>query len=249
MTMLPISKDELDLDDSNDVKLLTPEQIKHCMPKGINVTVNQALVDKVNDIISNEDYAIEFRQNLMTHTTVLSGGKYKLSDYVNAVRFVTCKLLGDKNELAYAKTFPDRYDRLIKAGKSPKDISAHTSGYASNQLVVQITEQTMMPLHIVNADLRQQAINVLAETMLDVRTSAKVKVEAADKLLSHLAPPKDNKIEITLGQKQGSIIHELTIATAQLAEQQKQMLQSGVQNLNDVAQSKLAIEGEYSEVE
>lgn len=248
MSMLPVSREDLD-QEVEDSPLLTMDQLKHCIPKGVNVTINQALVDKVNDIITNDEYAIEFRQNLMTYTSVLSNSKYKIQDYINAVKFVTCKLLGDKNELAYAKTFPDRYDKLIKAGKSAKDISAYTSGYAANQIVVQITEQTMMPLHIVNADLRQQAINVLAETMLDVRTSAKVKVEAADRLLSHLALPRDNKIEINLGQKQGSIIRELTVATALLAEQQRTMLQAGVHTLKDVAESKLAIEGEYDEVE
>lgn len=226
---------------------ITLDQLKRCIPKGVNVTLTQDMVDKVNNIIASDEYAEEYRNNLTTYTSVLLNPKFRIADYINAVRFVTCKLLGDKNELAYAKTFPDRYDRLIKAGKSAKDISAHTSGYAANAIVVAITEQSMMPLHIVNNDLRQQAINVLANTMLDDKVSAKVKVEAADKLLAHLTPPKDTKIEINLGQKQTSVISELAAATSALAQQQRMMLESGLHSIKDVAESKLVLDGEYEE--
>ena len=172
--------------DSGSNNQLSLAQLKHCIPKGVNVTLTQDMVDKVNAILASDDYAEEYRNNLMTYTSVLMNPKYRIGDYINAVRFVTCKLLGDRNELAYAKTFPERYEKLILAGKTPKEISAYTSGYAGNAMVVAITEQSVMPLHIVNNDLRQQAINVLAESMLDTKISPKVRVEDADKLLANL---------------------------------------------------------------
>jgi hypothetical protein len=229
--------------------LMTLDQLKHCVPKNVNVRVTQDIVDTVNNILSSDEYAEEYRNNLVTYTSVLTGGKFKINDYVHAVQFVTCRALGDTNELAYAKTFPDRYQRLVAANKSAKEISAYTSAYAKNELVVRITEQSIVPLHIVNNDLRQEAINKLALIMADPNTSAKVAVEAADKLLSHLAPPKDTKIELNIGQSQGSMIQELRAATAELAAIQRQNISLGLQSAKDVAESRLIIDGEVIEVD
>lgn len=227
---------------------VTEEQIKHCLPKGVNAKVTPEIVHTINNIIDNCEYAEEYRNNLFSYTTVLMNPKYKLADYVKAAQFVTYKLLGDSNKLAYAKTFPDRFDRLIQLNKSEKDISAYTSAYAANEMVVRITEQTVMPLHIVNNDLRQQAINVLAQTMLNEATSPKVRVEAANTLLTHTAPPKDSKIEISLGQNQASVISELYKATVDLAAQQKTMIQSGLYNAKDIAEAKLIIDVDAEEI-
>ena len=223
---------------------LTVDQLKLCMPSNVRMRVTQDLVDHVNDIITNQDYAEEYRNNLITYTSVLNNNKFKMQDYLNAVHFVTCKLLGDTNELAYAKVFPDRYQRLVAANKTPKEISAYTSAYAKNEIVVAVTTQSITPLHIVNNDLRQEAINKLAQVMLDPKTSSKVAVEAADKLLAHLAPPKDNKIEINIGQAQGSMIQDLRNATAELAAVQRRNIELGIVSVKDVAESRLTIEGE-----
>lgn len=229
----------------DQVPSVSVDQIKACLPKGINVTVTQNMVDTLNQILASDEYAEEYRNNLFTYTSVMMNPKYKIGDYLNAVRFVTCKMLGDSNQMAYAKVFPDRYARLIGAGKTDKEISAYTSAYAANQMVVQITEQSVMPLHIVNNDKKQQAINVLADIMNDEKMGARNRLDAADKLLTHLAQPKEASIEINIGQKQASMIAELRDATAELVAQQRTMIGSGY-SAKQVAESKLVIEGEFT---
>ncbi len=233
-----------DLPSIQDVQPLTVDQIKACIPKGANVTLTDSMVDEINNILASDEYAEEYRNNLLTYTSVLLNPKYKVVDYFNAVRFVTCKAMGDTNLVAYAKVFPDRLDRLRMAGKSEKDISAYTSAYAANQIVVKLTEQSMMPLHIVNNDKRQMAINVLSDIMLDLKQATKNRLEAADRLLAHLAPPKEAKLEINLGQRQASVISELRDATQELVEQQRQLMSSGAYTARQMAESKLIIDGE-----
>lgn len=74
---------------------------------------------------------------------------------------------------------PFRIRFLIeKSGVSEKDQSSYISAYHKSKLVNLIFEQTLIPIHILNAPLLQQAINVQAELMLTAN-SEKVRSDAA----------------------------------------------------------------------
>ena len=227
-------------------ELLTEEQFKAALPKQFKGAVSQDVIDGVNAVIGNPELAESYRDNLLSYTNVLMEGRYKITDYVNAVRYVSHRLMGDTVVMAYAKSFPDRYQRLVLQGVSDKDISSHAHAYNKNMLVAKILEQTLIPVHILNADLQQKAINVLAELMVN-STSDKVRSDSADKLLTHLKAPETKRVELSVTTQQSSTIDELAATTRALVEQQRAMLQQGCMTVQQMAHSKL-IEGVAEEV-
>ena len=146
--------------------------------------------------------------------------------------------MGNNNTIAYTKTFPDRYDRLIKQNALPKEISAYASTYNKTKLVNLIFAQTLVPTHVLNADLHQEAINVQASLMRDAQ-SEKVRMEAANSLLTHLKPPETAHIKLDITKGEDDSLSELKDITRQLALQQKQLLSSGVMNAKTIAESKI----------
>lgn len=227
-------------------ELITTEQFQAALPKQLKGAISQDVIDGINAVIGNPELAENYRDNLLSYTQVLQEGRYKIGDYVNAVRYVSHRLMGDTVVMAYAKSFPDRYQRLVNQGVSDKDISSHAHAYNKNMLVAKIFEQTLIPVHVLNADLQQKAINVLAELMVS-STSDKVRSDSADKLLTHLKAPETKRVELSVTTQQSSTIDELAASTRALVEQQKQMLQANLMNAKQMAHSKL-IEGVAEEV-
>jgi len=174
----------------------------------------------------------------------MADGRFKIDQYLNAVRYVSFKLIGDNNDVAYIKTFPDKYNRFLQQGISSKDIASYTSAYNKSKLVNLIFEQTLVPTYVLNADLHQKALNVQAELMTTAK-SEKVRSDAANSLLTHLKVPETKKIELDLGIKQDKGIDDLRAATLKLVQQQKDMMTIGSITAEDVASSNIIeLEGE-----
>ena len=225
-------------------ELVTQEQFERALPKQHRSKLTEEVLKDINNIMGDEVIRESFRDNLLGYTNVISDGRYKIQDYINAVKYVSYKLLGSSNIEAYAKTFPDRYPRLIDEGASNKDISAYSTAYNKNQLVNKIYEQTLVPTHVLNADIYQKAINVQAHLMLNAN-SEKVRTDAANSLLNHLKKP-ETKLELDISYKEDKSIQELRDATMALARQQRELIESGTLNAKEVAHSKI-IQGERIE--
>lgn len=224
---------------------LTQEQLTKVLPYKSKGQVNQRLMNRLNNLLIDPDERQAFRENLVSYTSVLMDGRFKLADYVKAVQYVSHKLLGDTNVLAYTKTFPDRYDRMVKAGKSPKAISAFVTAYSKNVLVNKIMEQTLIPNHILNQDLYQKALNVQAELMIGAN-SEKVRTDAANSILTHLKPPETQKMELDIGMKESPAIADLRTAVMNLTIAQKQAIESGSASVEHIAHTKI-VQGEVIE--
>lgn len=222
---------------------LTVEQFKQVMPQNHKGNINTELMEKINDIISDPGMGEVFRENFMSYTHVMRDGKFKVTDYLSAVKYVSFKLMGMTNFESYIKTFPDRYQKFISEGVPSKDIHCYVSAYNKNKLVNLIYEQTLIPTHVLNADIFQKAINVQADLMLNAK-SEKVKCDAANSLLNHLKKPESNKIELNLGVGETSVIAELRETTAKLAAQQQQLIKSNMYSAKEIAHAPLTIEGE-----
>jgi len=205
---------------------LTIEQFKDALPIQIRKNVTQELVDNINAKVANTEALETFKENLIGYTSVLSSGKYKIASYINAVKYVSFKLLGDPNVKAYAKTFPEKIARFKKEQVSPKDIASYAAAYNKTKLVNLIYEQTLVPSHVLNAPLFQQALNVQAELMMSAK-SEKVRSDAANSLLVHLKRPETQKIELDIGIDQGSIIDDYQIVMRRMVEQQKALIAQG----------------------
>lgn len=230
---------------------MTVEQLKQALPKQLQTAATQELADKINGVANDPEIARYVRDNFVSYTKVLSEGRFKTEDYLNAITYVTFKLMGYSNKDAYAKTFEERYLKLIGDGRSDKEISAYVAGYHKNKLVNQILEQAVIPSWLVNHDVFQKAINTQLALMIDVDVSPKVRSDAANSLLTHLKPPETKKFELDVSVKAAGGIAELSDTLARLANAQLQQIQAGV---GATAMSRLpvvedaVVDGEFKEL-
>ena len=205
---------------------MTPEEFKAALPIQLKSAVTDEVMNSVNAILSGPEATAAFKENLLSYSNVLLEGRFKMTSYVSAVRYVSFKLLGGTNKAAFAATFPDKVSNWRTQGVSEKDQSSYISAYHKSKLVNLIFEQTLIPIHILNAPLLQQAINVQAELMLTAN-SEKVRSDAAACLIKELKPPESTKIELDLGYKADKTLETLRETTRALVEQQKRMLAQG----------------------
>lgn len=228
---------------------MTPTEFKDALPPQMKKNVNQDLIDKINTIMSNDDDREHFRNNIVGMSYVLKEGKFKLDSYVNAVRYIGFTMMGKTNQESYALTFPDKVNLWNTRGKTAKDISAAVAIYNKSKLVNLVREAALIPAHIYNADVFQEAINIQADLMRTAN-SEKVRSDAAACLIKELRQPEVQKVELDIAVKEDSAIASLRDTTAKLVEQQRAMLKSGAMNAEEVAHQKMVVvEGEFEEVD
>ncbi len=217
---------------------LTSEQFKLALPDKVKKSVNQELIDKINQTLSEPEMFEAYRDNLLSYTKVMQDGRFKVTEYVNAVKYVSHKLMGCTNIDAYSKTFPDKIQRFAAQNVASKDIASYVTAYNKSKLVNLIFEQTLIPAYVLNQDLYQRALNVQADLMVNAN-SEKVRTDAANSLLTHLKPPEVKKVELDIGVKEDSSIAQLRQATLELARQQRLSMEAGQMNAREVAHSRV----------
>lgn len=221
---------------------LTIEQFQEALPEKMKKSVNKEVIDSINKVLADPEFYEQYRDNLLSYTKVMQEGKFKISQYIDAVKYVAYKHMGLTNRDAYAKTFPEKIMRFMVQGVSDKDIASYSTAYNKSKLVTLLYEQTLIPTHILNQDLFQKALNVQAELMVSAN-SEKVRSDAANSLINALKPPETKKVQLDVGVREDQSIQALREATMALAAQQKQMLQSGAVHAQQVAEAKI-IQGE-----
>ena len=212
------------------------ESIKKLVPKAQRTLITEDFVNRLEASMKDSIIAEEFKDNFITYLNVLSKGKYKMEDYISAVKYVSFKLLGYSNIDAYAATFPERYQRLVEEGQQ---IDAFVSMYNKNKLVIQIYEQTIVPSYVLNAPLHQQALNTLATMIQDEDVRGMTKVKACEAILAYTKQPEIIKGELTIGIEQSDTINDLREVTEQLAETYRKALQGGARTLTQVAEARI----------
>ena len=225
--------------------MITLDQLKKAMPRKGRV-ITKSTVDIINNLTSQdgEDFSDTYRENFLSYTKVLSMGEYKITDYMNAIRYVSYKLMEYTNIDAYTKTFPERYDRLINQYQDLGDedwirdnkIASYVSIYNKNKLVNQILDQTVIPSHVLNAPMFQEALNVQAKLMVSSRSDM-VRMQAANSILTHLKPPEATKIELDVTMKENDVIGDLRKVTQELAAAQRLSISSGVSSSKEIVES------------
>jgi len=221
----------------------TIDQFKGALPATLKKSVNQELIQKIQATLNDPDMYETYRENLLSYTRVMAEGKFKVSGYIDAVKYVSHKLMGDSNIAAFSKTFPDKLAKWNAAGMASKDIASYVTAYNKSKLVNLILEQTLVPSWVLNQDLYQKALNTQAELMVNAK-SEKVRSDAANSLLTHLKRPETQKLELDIGVKEDSSIAVLRQATLELAKQQRLAMEAGVVNAQEVAHSRVVIDGE-----
>ena len=225
--------------------------VKALLPKGTRSLVTEDLIDKLNRLDKDPTLVDSIKENFLTYIGVMRSGKYKLDDYLNAVKFVSHKLLGDSDIDAYTKTFPERYHRLEEAGVSREDMGPYVTAYKKNKLVVQIMEQTLVPSHVLNAPMYQEALNVQYKLMMSAKSEL-VRMKAAESILEHTKQPEVSKLDIKIGlndeskDRQDKLFNQM----AEIAKNQQELLRNGakledIQKLN--IRTEEVIDAEYEE--
>ena len=206
--------------------MLTLELLRDVAPKKTRSLVTQDLVDKLNGWNEDPKLLGGFKDNVLSYMGVLKTGKYRIGEYMNAVRFVSYKLIGHSDIDAYAITFPDRYQRLADDGVNRNDMAPHVSIYRKTQLVVKIFEQSIVPSHVLNAPMHQEALNELLLIGLNGKSEV-ARVSALTSILANTKPPETAKIELDISIDTGSVIDDYEQAMRAMVEKQKELIGQG----------------------
>lgn len=224
---------------------VSKEVLMKALPKTRRNQVTDEFVAKVNRLLEDENTREQFRDNLLSFGRVLLEPRVDLNEYINAVKFVSYRLLGDTNMAAWSKTFPERLQRLLDRGAPELDISRAVHSFSRTLLVTSILEQSLVPTWIINQDLYQKALNTTADLMMNAR-SEKVRADAANNLMIQLKMPEAAKVTLDIKQTESDALVELRKSTLELVAQQRAMMQAGLMNARQVAEMKV-IPGEVIE--
>lgn len=229
---------------------VTIEDLKKALPATLKQAATQDLADKLNQITDDPLVAEQIRENFVGYTHVLKDGRFKADAYLNAVTYVSFKLMGLTNKEAYERTFPTRMEDMIQTGKSSKDIAAYVATYAKGKLVNLIYEQTTVPTWVLNQDAYQEAINTQLNVMR-TSTSDKCRVDAANSILTHLKKPEVKEFQISMETKENSGMIELRNTMRDLAQAQLKAIEGGTPTHLIASQPLVenVEEGEYTDVE
>lgn len=226
--------------------LLDNTELRAALPDKVRKSVTQEVLDGINQVIhADPGFYENYRNNLISYGHVMQDGKFKLTSYVDAVRYVSYKLMGLTNQDAYIKTFPQKYQYFLNKGASAKDISSYVHAYHNNKLVNLIMEQTMIPIHVLGQDYFWKALKVQVELMTTA-ASEKVRSDAANSVMNTLKPPETKKHEVAITHKDDGTLASLRAATEQLVQAQREAIASGKSTAGDIAGGRI-IEGEVIE--
>lgn len=215
--------------------MLTLKEVQDSLPVGQKGVITQDMVDQLNALSRDPEEARYIRENFISFSQVLAEGRFKLGDYVRAVMYVSHKVMGKSNLDSYKATFPERYQQMVADGRQPKDIASYVAAYNKGKLVNLVYERAMIPTWVLNQDMFQSALNTQYEIMNDVNVSDKVRVEAANSILTHLKKPEANKAElkIEIGMNDGMAALEKRLA--EMAEVQQRTIEGRMMTAQEVA--------------
>ena len=224
------------------------EDLRAIVPIKLQTAVTQDIVDDINELNSDDpEAASNIRDNFITYLDVLQEGKYKLTDYLNAIKYVSFKLMGKTNRDSYRYTFPERFRRMKESETPEKDIDSVISAYNRNKLVNKIYEKTIIPSWILNQDAYQEAINTQVKLMRTAN-SERVRMMAADSILNHLKRPENiQQAQLSINVNTGSIIDDLQKNMLKLVESQQNMIKLGV-SPKEIAAQRIVVDAEAEEI-
>ena len=225
---------------SSDEAPLTLETLKGAMPKRQKRNITKSLVDKINNLVTDPEARNVFREGILGYASVLTDPNIKMTTFLDAVKYVSYKQMGSSNQEAWIKTFPDRYQRVLRDGKSDDFIRATVSCYHRNKIVGILLEQSMIPTWVVNADLYQKAVNTQVILMASAK-SEKVRTDAANSLLTHLKQPEASKLSVDVHVTQDDSLRELKEAALELVKEQKRAIEAGINSAEDIAKGKIIV--------
>ena len=222
---------------------LTRAEVERALPANMKSSATQSLTDTINNLTSDPILAENIRENFITYGHILSEGKWSTEQYLSAVQYVTHKLMGRSNQDAYALTFPQRMQDLIAKGTSSKDISAYVSAYHKGKLVNAIMEKCLIPVHVQFVDVYHKAISVQMNLMMNSQ-SDKVRQDAANSILTHLAKPKEQAPTVATQVNVSVELDAMKEMMTKLAHTQLGAIENGMTAKELASQTLITVEAE-----
>lgn len=223
---------------------MTVEDLKKRFPAKKN-TINEDTVALINEASNDPSFnGDEFVNTLMDYQNVMSTCSGSMKEYINAVKF--CAYLeaeefniteAYKRARANDQFVIDRLDAEVGSGPY-RELTSAASRYNRSPMVRQILTQSDMPLYLMFQGARYKAVSILANEMVSA-TYSKDRINAADKLLSHVKPPENVQIELDIGVKENSAVQQLNDQLAELAVRQKTHLEAGSTDLGKLGSMKV----------
>lgn len=221
-------------DNIQPIDALTMDDVLKALPANLRGSCSQVTIDNLNSIIQDPELRETYRNNLISYNNVLREITHvTVRDYTNAVSFVTYLNLGYNKIDAYKAVFPEK----SKTCSGPK-LGTYACIYSKTKLVTKIVEQSVIPLRLMNLEAPQKALNVLMDLMANAR-SEKVRCDAADKVLAHLAPPDEKNVNLSVNVADSSEMDQMKEQLRILAQRQRSMLDNGTITLRDLANSNI----------
>ena len=205
---------------------MTVEEWQKIFPKNRRSTINQELVDIIEDAEKRGDFDGYLESNVISFRSVLQDGRYKVSDYVKAVEYCCYYLNGDDQVEAFTKAFPDKVKRRILEGKSAYATGAPAM-YHRGQLVQKILGQMQIPTRMLHHHKLDDAIMTQYSLMMSNKTSDRIKMECASSLMAFLKEPEDQKVELEIGIKKDESAKALEAKLLELADAQVKAFENG----------------------
>ena len=224
---------------------ITLDLLRQALPRAQRNMATPEIVERFNQAASGEMADI-LRENFLGYMDVLQEGKFKLDDYLAAVKYVSYKVMGKSNRTAYSLVFPDRFTRLMADATLQHEIDSYVTAYNKGKLVNLILGQTMVPTHVLNADYFQKALNVQMELAMTAQ-SEMVRSQAANSILTVLKVPETAKVKIDVNVKHDNSVEALQEMMARVAEEQLGLIQKGVP-LQVLTNTPLLVEGDCERV-
>lgn len=205
---------------------VTLDSLKAVTPKSQRSMITTDLVEKLNKWGEDPKLLESYGENVLSYISVLRDGKFKIEDYMNAVRFVSYKLMGYTDIDAYTITFPERYQRLVDDGVPREDMSPYVAAYKKNMLVVKIFEQTVIPVNVLNNHMAQESLNELMRIGLTGR-SEMARVAALSKVIDKTDAPEVKKMQLDVGIRGSDEISDLRSMLSEAATEQLDYIEKG----------------------
>jgi hypothetical protein len=197
-----------------------------------------------------------FQENIITYANIMEGSRYSIRQYVNAVKYCSYKLMGYTNRDSYKMAFPTKYKEALEKYRAlgfedrfiwDYKISPQVVQYNGGKLVNAIMEQSIIPPHILNQGLYQEALNVSADLMRNAKSDF-VKMTAADNIMSQLKPPEISKIKMDISYVENDAIKKLKEVTQELAISQRKAIESGAMSSKEIAETNILAEVEEVDI-
>jgi hypothetical protein len=233
--------------------LITLEDLKKAVPnkKGI---ITQEAVDLINQAQQEPEFQGEsLVQSMITYSNVLTGTKYSITEYIQALKFCAFMVSCDDNYTeAYRRTFSDRdfvKERMDAPTTSQKytELTSAASRYRRSKIVVDILTLAAVPFELMFTGMRYKAVGVLFNEM-QTADYAKDRINAAKELLAATKGPDNLNMNLAIGPSQTAVDmqEKLYEQLATLAANQKRLLESGY-DIKEVQRTGITLNVEVEE--